>query len=302
MRDLFLFPMLPTVIITGATGRLGGALARRWQSSCIQCPGRAELDFSLHETELWQQLERLPPAQVLIHCAAMTSPDLCEQQPERAWRINAEAPATLACFCQQRDMRLVHISTDYVFSGQVPGPLTESATCTQPVSVYGRSKRAAEEAILALAPEHSLISRVCWLYGGDKPSFPEQMLQQAQTGQLVQAIADKWSVPTAVEDLAAWLEQLITQAWSPGIWHLCPSGQATWQEYAQASLDLAHELGWLPQPVSVAGTLLRDFSHFKAERPVHTVMSSARLAQALNQTLPSWRESLRQHWLRQKRP
>jgi dTDP-4-dehydrorhamnose reductase len=292
--------MLPTVIITGATGRLGGALAQRWQSSSIHCPGRAELDFSSPEAELWQQLERLPPAQVLIHCAAMTSPDLCEQQPELAWRINAEAPATLARFCQHRDMRLVHISTDYVFSGHVPGPLTESATCTQPISLYGRSKRAAEEAILSLAPERSLISRVCWLYGGHKPSFPEQILLQAQAGQPVQAIADKWSVPTAVEDLAAWLEQLITQAWTPGIMHLCPTGQASWQEYAQASVDLAYELGWLPQRVTVVGTFLRDFSQFKAERPVHTVMSSARLAQALNQALPSWRECLHQHGLRQK--
>lgn len=279
------------ILITGTSGRLGGALKRCYESRHeILAPSHAELDLARPD-DLEVILNGLQ-FDVLINCAGMVHPDACERDPLAAMQVNAESPAQLAGFCQQRGVRMIHISTDYVFDSVEASQLDESALA-QPINAYGRSKLAGEQAVLA-ASSNALVARVSWLFGGHLPSFPEQMIKTALGGHEVAAIADKWSVPTSVDDVAQWLEHLFTQCpTASGILHVCNSGQATWHEYAETTLQLAHELGWIPDVPVVKPQALDGFAGFLAKRARYTVMSNARLSQLLGRVPRTWQEALR---------
>ena len=117
---------------------------------------------------------------VLIHPAALTSPDAAEDDPPLAARVNAEAPGVLAEECRRRGARMIHISTDYVFGGQQPG-MRHEGDPAQPLGEYGRSKLAGEQAVMDALPA-ACVLRVCWLYGPGKPGFPEQVIGRARDG------------------------------------------------------------------------------------------------------------------------
>lgn len=140
------------------------------------------------------------------------------------------------------------------------------------------------------------MTRVSWLFGAGN-SFPDQVLRTAVDGQQVEAIADKWSAPTSVHDISKWLETLCIRAPMPtGVLHVCNSGTASWQTYAQAILDIANELGILKEPLVAKGNNLDEFRNFIAKRPRHTLMSNQRLAGLLGHPVRTWQEALRE-WM-----
>jgi dTDP-4-dehydrorhamnose reductase len=281
------------ILITGTTGRLGGALKRCYKPRHeILAPSHAELDLSRPE-DVDSILDDFQ-FDLLINCAGMVNPDVCESDPFSAMQVNAESPAQMAAFCHQRGVRLIHISTDYVFDGADDVLLDEVAP-VQPINAYGRSKLAGEQSVLA-ASSSALVARVSWLFGGHLPSFPDQILNAALQGKDVAAIADKWSTPTSVDDIALWLEQIMMQRPAvSGLLHVCNSGQASWHEYAETTLALAHELGIIPALPAVKRQLLNGFPGFSAKRARYTVMSNAKLTSLLGQTPRHWREALRDH-------
>ena len=287
------------LLITGSTGRLGGALVRCYSSRHeVLAPRRDLLDFAQPDS-LAAPLRELD-FDLLINCAGITSPDVSERDHALATCINAESPAALAAECHRRGARMIQISTDYVYDGETEGPLDESLP-THPVNHYGRTKRDAEVAVLRECPQ-ALVARVSWLFGASSaPSFPDQILSDARQGRPLEAIGDKWSVPTSVHDIAHWLEQL-WQMDAPvsGPLNLCNSGRASWQTYGQTVADLAVELRLLEQRHTVNGNRLDDFTHFIARRPRHTVMSNARLAGLLGHPVRSWQEALRE-WMQSLR-
>ncbi|GEP42750.1 SDR family oxidoreductase [Brevifollis gellanilyticus] len=283
------------LLITGTTGRLGGVLVRHYTSRYdLLTPGRDRLDLS--KPESMTTALRDMDFDLLINCAGITSPDVCEREPELAARINAEAPAVMATECQRRGARMIQISTDYVFDGETEDLLDETLI-TNPVNHYGRTKRDGETTVLRECPE-ALVARVSWLFGGSNgPSFPDQILNEVRQGKSLQAIGDKWSAPTSVHDIASWLELLWQKMPSvSGPLNLCNSGVATWQTYGQQVVDFAVELGLLAERLEVKGNRLDDFPSFIARRPRHTVMSNARLAELLGHPVRSWKEALRE-WL-----
>jgi dTDP-4-dehydrorhamnose reductase len=281
------------ILITGTTGRLGSALRRHYQGRHqVLAPARAELNLSRPD-EIPAQLGRLD-FDLLIHCAAMGSPDQCEREPALAATVNHAASTALARECAARPAQMIQISTDYVFSGEEDRPLDEDDEA-MPICHYGHTKRAAELAVLSACPG-ALVARVSWLFGAGN-SFPDQVLRDAAAGKPICGIEDKWSVPTSVHDIALWLEALWDQQPpAQGVLHLCNSGRASWRTYAQEVCDRAHELGILPAPVSVQGSRLADFQGFLARRPQHTVLSNQRLAQLLGAPVRSWQEALAE-WL-----
>jgi len=281
------------ILITGASGRLGSTLRQAYAARhLVLSPTRQELDLS--RPEKLAEILRPMDFDLCIHCAAITSPDVCEREPELAERVNAQSPAVIASECQRRGARLIHLSTDYVFGGEGDTPLSES-DATAPVSTYGRTKLTAESAVLQACPS-ALVARVSWLFGGAQACFPEQMLAQARAGREVEAIGDKWSVPTCMDDIAVWLELLWQQEPAVhGLLHLCNSGLATWQTFAQAALDIAYKKGLLEQPATVKGNRLEAFTGFLAKRPRYTPMANQKLVSLLGESPRSWQDALSAH-------
>ena len=140
---------------------------------------------------------------VLINAAAFTNVDACETERDRAFLINAEAPGVLAEICNEKDAKLIHFSTDYVFDGEKRAPYTEEDQAN-PISAYGESKLAGEKNVLAAEDGH-LVVRVSWVFGPDRPSFIDAMIKRAQQDEKIDAISDKFSTPICTHDIARYV-------------------------------------------------------------------------------------------------
>jgi dTDP-4-dehydrorhamnose reductase len=227
---------------------------------------------------------------LLINTAAFTNVDLCEKEREQAFLINAEAPRALAEICRDKNAKLIHFSTDYVFDGEKREPYRESDPAN-PISVYGESKREGEKLALQTQDQH-LVVRVSWVFGPDRPSFVDGVIKRARESEQVDAVADKFSVPTYTHDIAEMLPRFFDADALGGILHFANAGECSWQEYAQHALDCCHELGLPLQARTVAPLKLRDMKSFVARRPVYSVLATGKYA-ALSGTAPrSWRDAV----------
>ena len=277
------------IAIAGAGGRLGAALAREYgRAHNVIGFTRQQLDFAdsatLHETL------GLAGFDVLINCAAQTNVDRCETHPDEAFSLNAEAPGLLAEICEGKGAKLVHISTDYVFDGAKTEPYTEDDPAN-PISVYGESKRAGEQRVLAVSDRH-LVARVSWVFGPDRPSFIDWAIQRAREDERVEAVADKFSAPSYTIDLAGMLQRLITNEAAVGLVHVANSGRCSWQEYAQWAVDCCRAEGIPVRAGTVGKISLADMKNFIARRPVHTTLSTAKYTGLTGETPRHWREAV----------
>lgn len=279
--------MAQTVIL-GSGGRLGAALQREWGAIGFT---RAQVDIT-DPAALQAALEPLD-FDVLVNCAAQTNVDRCETHPDEAYAINRDAVRNIARLCSAKGARCVHISTDYVFEGAQRVPYIEEDQAV-PISVYGESKRAGEIALLDIDPGH-LAVRVSWVFGPDRPSFIDQILQKAKTTDQVEAIGDKWAVPTYTLDIAQLLQPFLRDRREGGLLHLCNSGECTWQEYGQYALDCAREAGVALMAHTVGALRMADLKAFIAKRPPYTVMSTSRLAGLTGRAPRSWQEAVREY-------
>lgn len=281
------------IVILGAHGGLGRALLRAFAPVCEVLPlTRAELNLERPE-EVGRVLERLP-FDVLLNPAGMTSPDACEVQPEKAWLANVVGPQAVAESCQKRGQRMVQFSTDYVFDGQAVEAYDEQAEAA-PINVYGHTKRAGELAVLKAAPG-ALVARVSWLFGPDKPSHPDQIIQRARDLAEVTAVADKVSAPTSHADLSAWVREIVQhRPEASGVLHLCNSGVASWHTWAEATLHEAARLGLPLKTQLVRAIHLGELTQLKAPRPLMTLMSNRRLQELLGREVRSWEVALKEY-------
>jgi len=213
----------------------------------------------------------------------MTHVDACEHQPQEAYRVNAFGAEVIASNCQRIGAACVYISTDYVFDGTKRAPYHEY-DAENPLSVYGRSKFAGEQAVRTLCPR-SYIVRVAWLYGKHRPSFPQFVLEQARVGKSPTVISDQIGSPTYVADVADRLLQLI-QTECYGTYHLTNADPVSRYEFAQALLQAAGiEIEPTPLPFRAWRT--------PAPRPMYSALTSWRLEWAGVEPMPSWRDAMR---------
>ncbi len=215
-------------------------------------------------------------ADIVINCAAISGLEACAEDALATHRINAAAPAAMALACRHSGARFVHLSTDYVLCGRKPGLRDEGAPC-RPICLYGESKREGEIQVQEANAE-SLILRVSWLCGNpQKPGFPESMAARALAGQPLAAIADKYSLPTDVQELAyAALE--LAESGRRGLFHLCSTGEpVSWWYCAELAMQALVEAGALPHAPAIAEQRLAEVPFFREPRPRHTAMSNAKL-------------------------
>ncbi|HEX4641434.1 MAG TPA: dTDP-4-dehydrorhamnose reductase [Chthoniobacterales bacterium] len=277
------------VVIIGAGGRLGAALAREYAADFdVVAFNHSQLDLGQPE-QLRATLGGLE-FDALINTAAQTNVDRCESHQEEAFALNAEAPRILAGICRQKNGRFIHISTDYVFDGEKREPYTEEDEA-RPISVYGESKREGERRALE-ANDHALIGRVSWVFGPDRPSFIDWAIDQACEHEEVKAIADKWATPTYTLDLAQWLKPLLIDSNAAGILHLANSGECSWQEYAQWALDCCRAEGIPMQADTIGAQSLSEMKTFIAKRPAYSVLATKKYEALTGHTPRPWQEAV----------
>ncbi len=274
--------------ITGTTGRVGAALASYFTALGEQVVSLDRAQFDLINPDRFDEL--LDNIDVLINPAALSAPDGCENFPEQANAINHLAPLRMAELCNIRGIVFLHFSTDYVFSGNELGKRRENDEA-HAINVYGASKRAGEIAVMQANPA-AIILRVSWVYGADKPAYVEQTFQKILNNDLLEAIADKWSIPTSMKDLCEWVNFLLKNQAS-GVYHACNAGEpVSWHGIAVALQESMLHQGLISSAREIMATKLSDISHFSAPRPIHTAMDNSLLSRQLPQPIRHWRDAL----------
>ncbi len=278
-------------VITGCRGQLGHALgallAARPDCELAAAGDLPELDIA-DGASLASFLKGLAAPVVVVNAAAMTHVDRCEREPEAARRANADGPGRLAQICEARGFRLVHVSTDYVFSGVSDRPYREDDP-PAPVSEYGRSKLEGERRVLSGCAS-ALVVRTSWVFGRGR-NFIAAILAQAEARRRqgdptpLRVVDDQRGRPTYAADLAAAIHALV-EAGARGLYHVANRGEATWWELARASLD---EAGFAD--LAVDRIRSEDLS-LPAPRPTYSVLDCSK-AEALGIRPRSWRDALR---------
>jgi len=279
------------IAIVGANGRLGAALVREYQRDYeVTSYDRSQFDLG--------QVDRIRSAlagakfELLINCAALTNVDYCESHREEAFVVNAETPRLLAKIANEKSAKLVHFSTDYVFDGKKMGPYVEEDKAV-PLSVYGESKLEGERRVLEVSSQN-LVVRLSWVFGPDKPSFIDQIIQRARESGVVTAVADKFSAPTYTIDVASWLRLAVDKD-ANGILHLANNGGCSWQEWAQYAIDVCRSLGIPLKAERVGAVSLADMKNFVAQRPVSTILSTSKFAAFTGVEPRHWRAAVAEY-------
>jgi dTDP-4-dehydrorhamnose reductase len=271
-------------VITGAGGQVGGFLAGEAAFRGFDVHALTRRDFDITDTSAAER--HIGAGDVVVNCAAMTNVDAAETDPEAAHLINAIGPARLAATCARVGARLVHVSTDYVFSGDQRRPY-EIGDATGPLSVYGRSKLDGERAVLAALPGAHIV-RTSWVYtGGDGTDFVAVMRTLAATDRTIDVVDDQTGAPTYAKDLVSALLEVVVGNIGVPILHAANEGAVSRFEQARAVFE---ELGADPgrvRPVSTAAVPR------PAHRPVYSVLSMVDSTRAGLTPLRGWREALR---------
>jgi dTDP-4-dehydrorhamnose reductase len=278
------------ILVTGKNGQLARSLATRAQGSGIEIvlAGRPELDLE-NPLTFAPILNSVAPHMV-INAAAHTGVDQQEDEPQRAFSINAEAPAELARLTRLAAIPIIQVSTDYVFDGKSGEPYVE-ADEPNPQTVYGRSKLAGEQAVRSENPDH-LVVRTAWVFSRYGGNFVKTILSAAQTRKRLQVVADQFGNPTEAHDLADGLLAAARfrcdhQGFPQGLYHLAGQGRASWYEVATRVLEISKAMGG---PTSHVEPIVSDQWVAKAQRPANSELNSERFARDFGYRAGDWRD------------
>jgi dTDP-4-dehydrorhamnose reductase len=271
--------------ITGAGGLLGQTLTHFFSAHHIPyvATTRQECDITKPE-EVALLLEKETPSHV-INCAAMTQVDIAQEQPALAYLINGKGPKYLAQACKTRGVKLIHISTDYLFSGTKQRPYLEK-DIPDPINVYGKSKLEGEEEIQKIAPS-SLIIRVSWLFGFYGSSFIVKMAQMMQEKERLYAADDQINIPTFCEDLASFIDAVKD---NEGIVHFANPGPVSRYDLTCAIFSFMKNKVTLPcvEIVPVKGSFFKA----PAPRPSYSALDTTKAEYWWKKSIPSWKKRM----------
>lgn len=287
--------VLPKILVTGANGQLGKELQELANTATgyefvFTSHNELPVDDAITVNEAIQKIQ----PDFLVNCAAYTAVDKAETEKEKAFRINGEAPGILAGACAANNCRLIHISTDYVFSGEGTRPYKET-DATGPAGVYGASKLMGEEKALANDPR-AIIIRTSWVYSQYGHNFVKTMLRLMNEKESISIVNDQQGSPTWAAGLAKAILHFIesmqhNQAPVGGIYHYCDEGITNWHEFASAIKE------YTGSPCNVLAISTAEYPT-PAKRPAWSVLDTGKIVKEQQVNILPWKTQL-QKCLRQ---
>jgi dTDP-4-dehydrorhamnose reductase len=283
--------MTKNILITGANGQLGSEIQNispRYSGFHFIPTDVEELDLT--DKAAVESFISTHDIDYIINCAAYTAVDKAEDEVELCYKINRDAVKNLAEAAAGK-VKIIHVSTDYVFDGLADVPYKETDR-TRPQSIYGKSKLAGEEALLAACPE-SIIIRTSWLYSVYGNNFVKTMLRLGKERPELNVVADQQGTPTYAADLAQAILSIIvhvekTGDFPAGIYHYSNEGVTTWFDFAKKIMQLAGITTCSVHPITT------EQYPVKAARPRYSVLDKTKIRRTFWIGVPEWEESLRQ--------
>jgi len=279
------------VLITGAAGQVGSALlASVPPETELQAVDLQQLDIT-DAGAVQATVEAWRP-QVIINAAAYTAVDQAESEAPLAAAVNAQAPGHIARAAMRIEgCRLIHISTDYVFDGRASEPY-QPGDPPNPLSVYGVTKLAGEQAVLEVLADRAVVLRTAWVYAARGRNFLLTMLRLMLERGAVRVVADQRGTPTAAASIARALWRIADLPRVHGLLHWTDGGVASWYEFASAIAEDALAAGLLPHAVQVTPITTADYPT-AAHRPANSVLDTRDSVAQLGITPAHWRRNLR---------
>ena len=273
------------IMLTGGKGMLGRTLCRELAEFEVIATDLPEADIT--DAAGFEKLLQTVKPDAVIHCAAMTAVDKCESETLLAYKLNADGTANVAKACSKNNVRLIAISTDYVFDGSSDRPYNELYIANGGNTVYGKSKFAGEEAVRQYCPDH-VIARISWLYGAGGPSFVHAMMNLADgTRPELKVVADQIGNPTSTTAVARALRNILLKKELYGTFHLTCEGEASWFEFAQEIFHLAGK------EQKVVPCTTEEFPR-PAPRPKNSRLDKMMLRLAGLSPMPHWQDALKE--------
>jgi len=282
------------ILVCGASGQVGHELVDRAHAYGLEALGmaRGQLDIT-NADQVVQTVSRLKP-RLIINAAAYTHVDNAETHSEQAYAVNRDGAAILAEAARKADIPLLHISTDYVFSGEAQTPYKETDEVA-PTGVYGASKLAGEAAIQAVLDQH-VVLRTSWVYGVHGHNFVKTMLRLGRQRDSLSVVADQFGCPTQAGSIADVLLQLAqryaregTLAW--GIYHYSGRSFCTWFDFAVEVFRQAEAKGILPKQPQVSSITTAQYPT-PARRPVWSVLDCSKFETTFGMATHDWHDDL----------
>ena len=282
------------ILVTGATGQLGSELLRHAPRFAVSAEGLNSRQLDITDARAVRKAVLESEAVVVVNAAAYTAVDKAESEEARAFAVNRDGTANLAAACAEADIPFIHVSTDYVFDGSKASPYTEMDP-VHPVSVYGSSKEAGEQALRDTWPRH-IILRTAWVYSVFGNNFVKTMLRLARERDSLRVVADQRGCPTAAGDIAEAILSVVQRIkigaeveW--GTYHYCGAGSTTWHGFAEAIVQMAAPA--LGRKVPVTPITTADYPT-PAKRPTNSVLDCSKIHDLLGIQPRPWRESLQE--------
>ena len=265
-------------LITGSNGQLGTELSKLLPDAILT--DVAELDIT--DLAAVTSFVKAHNIDTIINCAAYTAVDKAEDDSELAYKINVTGPENLA----KSGCKIVHVSTDYVFDGQGHKPYLPTDK-TNPVSVYGTTKLAGENAVLANAAV-AVVIRTAWLYSPYGNNFVKTMQRLGREKTSINVVCDQIGTPTYAADLAQAIVNILPQMneTNRGIYHYTNEAVCSWYDFAHEIMQLS-SLNCLVQPIPSTAYPT------KAARPFYSVLDKSKIKEVFGVTIPHWKDSLR---------
>jgi len=279
--------MLKRILITGANGQLGSEL-KRIASNYFHCTFVDLEEMDLSDEQSIHRFFEGKEFDFIVNCAAYTAVDRAEEESALAYRVNSDAVKSLATICLEKNIRLIHISTDYVFDGNDNQPIPENVA-PNPLSVYGKSKLAGEAHVTSILKDAYII-RTAWVYSSFGKNFVKTILRLAKERDSLGVVYDQIGSPTYAKDLAVVIIKIIQSIESgridePGTYHFTNEGAISWYDLAYFIIQHAN----LPCRINPITT--EEYKTL-AVRPAFSVLDKRKLKNTFGIEIPHWHASL----------